>query len=313
MVLVQKPDESGTNSRKGGTSEFKDHLLTEKREESDSSSKKEMTTKKFVVFLMKKFGMSKGKAMEEAFVHPNNRKIIMWLKKEIPEASFIAINDLLRHPDHAISQTSMLKEHSIPPSIRLVGVEPLNLKTNIKLSEKHKLPLVDRLEQMQFFMSKSSNVETNIETLKEKGLDPKQFVSALGASPSEFREFLDTPPEERTKLYHPIISRYKFLDDAMKKHFEYLITRLRPDEEKAFKEIEMNIEGNGGTTKNEMWEIFKKHVEHRHPGAALARLDVNVSYLVKDHGLERWEEMETLLNRPDLLHKYNGNSNRTLQ
>jgi len=275
-----------------------------------TSSKKEVTTKEFVAFLVKEFGMQEGKARKEAFVHPDNRELIMTLKKEIPQASFIAIDDHLRHPDHAISQLRTLSEHNITPSIRLLGVEPLNLKRNIRTIEENKLSID---QPMQLLMSKPCNVEKNIETLKKKRQDPKQFISALGASPSEFKEFLKTPPAERTTLYHPTISRYKFSDDAMKKRFDYLITRLSPDEQEVFKEIGKNIDGNGGMTKNEMWEIFKKRFENRHSGAALARLDVNVSYLVKDGGLERWEEMETLLNRPALLHNYNLNSDRTLR
>jgi len=307
MVVVQKPDESGTNSRKGGTTrEFKDLLLTQKREESDSSSKKEVTTNKFVKFLVDKFGMSEDQARKEAFLHPpKQRELIITLKKKMPETPFQTVSNLLRqHPlDKIYKNLGVLEGHKIPPSVRLLGIPSVTLEKNIETLEEN------GYDPKQFTLvlgADHSNLSENIKTSQKRGINPAELtpILILGASPEEFGEFLETPLAERaTKYAFLAVARYAFSDDAMKECFHDLVTRLQPSEQEAFKEIGQKIENEGDITKKEMQEIFKKHVTSRHPDAVLVRLDNVLSSFVKDRGLERWEERRISLDVPALLRK----------
>ncbi|MCX6776302.1 MAG: hypothetical protein NT130_05645 [Candidatus Micrarchaeota archaeon] len=271
-----------------------------------SSSKKELTTKEFVDFLVKKFGMSEGQAKREAFHHPpEQRELIMTLKEKMPETSFRTISNLLRqHPlDKIYKNLRVLEEHKIPPSVRLLGVPPVTLEKNIETLEEN------GYDPKQFILvlgANHSNLKENIKTSQERRINPAELtpISILGASPSEFREFLETPPAERTTKYAFLaVARYEFSDDAMKECFYDLVTRLHPHEQEAFKEIGHKIENEGDITKKEMQKIFKEHVTSRYPSAVLGRLDNILSSVVKDRGLEKWEEMRISLNVPAFLRK----------
>lgn len=82
--------------------------------------------------------------------------------------------------------------------------------------------------------------------------------------------------------------KYSFAD---KKQFYYLITRLSPDEQKAFIEIGEIIEREGKIATREMKEIFRKHtpiyILTNYPETVNNRFYDILKYFVKDGGLEK--------------------------
>ncbi|MCX6775935.1 MAG: hypothetical protein NT130_03755 [Candidatus Micrarchaeota archaeon] len=327
-------------------------VVAKKPDESGSSSKKELTTKEFVDFLVKEFGMSEGEARRQAFLHPpDQRELIKKLKEEMPKASFKGLTTLLTrvpldnlleniktleehklhlksievlrgNPTNLKENIKTLEEHKLPLNqyIAVLRGNPTNLKENIKTLEEHKLPLsksmevllgnptnlkenIKTLEEHKLPLSKSmealrrnpTNLKENFKTLEEHKINPTDLTTTylLGMSPTKFMKILATPKKEK-------ITTYSFSD---KIQFEYLATRLHPDEQKAFNEIGKNIEEKGGLNRDEMEEIFKKHVASRNLIAASERLDTILQTVVKDGGLEKWEEMKISLNVPDFLRK----------
>ena len=82
--------------------------------------------------------------------------------------------------------------------------------------------------------------------------------------------------------------KYSFAD---KKQFYYLITRLSPDEQKAFTKIGQKIEDEGYITSKQMKEIFKGHMPafilDNFPQRVEKKLYIILKYFVDNGGLEK--------------------------
>jgi len=136
---------------------------------------------------------------------------------------------------------------------------------------------------MEVLRGNPNNLKENIKTLEGHKINPAEFtaLNSLRLPPAKFREFLETPRQE-------VVTKYSF---SNKRDFNYLLTRLHEDEQVAFKEIGKAIEEKKEVTKDEVEEIFKKHVTSPYPAAVDSRLNKILKSLVDDCCLKKVDEV----------------------
>jgi hypothetical protein len=178
----------------------------------------------------------------------------------------------------------LVKEFNIPKgeARHLAFIYPPDAK-EVMMVSKEEMPKISLDEMRKLANAPPTQIYRNMRILKEKMGDLSEFTEfdTLRFSEKRFREFHGIPEKEEMMVY----------SFSNKRQFYYLITRLSPDEQKAFTKIGQVIEQEGSMTREEIKEIFKQNVASQVAGYnRFNRLNKILRDLVEEGALDKREE-----------------------